>query len=670
MNRPRRASLFGLVVAHLRRLNADEEGASMIFAAMTFLALTFSVMFVYQIGMVSTDRILMQNAADAGAYSGALVEANSLNTIAQLNDGMAYLHYNILRYVVDSIVIETLRTYERHDRYVRQRPLMERFWTEGQGDPSIVLSLADPQGLKPDDSYGLQAENRPAPPWVMLGDPQEWTARTRHVARFRQLIDDGKLWLQDLQSVQRLIVAVTPRLVRDTAVGVACNNGATHVAVSGDLERAFTISPQPGGTNPDYGFEPMKAAGGNGLANQTWQRYALRKMEELDDRGQRVHREFPAWFDATNGRSQPAGPGFPHSGNYEGYFQIRLCWNKNDWAHRDRPESHAPPLYAAAPPVQQSEAPNGHWHCRHAHLISTPAGPQVVSHGGVSMGRELMTMSGLTGGGHPQDDPELHGLATDPSGANTQHHAFVRCPTCAGAAPAQPGSRWTDVRKSIADAGDQPGTKLVIDQQFPRPLLPRGPLMRSGVTVVAWREGHGVGEVFPKSPWGMLAVATAQVGLLDGQGRVRLLTQLAQDNRGATYQGSTIPLADPLHPAAFFYSSAASDPNQSYGMRFGARLVPVAGHVERPGMTGEPLSPWHPSLADSGLDAMLGPSRKRWVDASKRGVAGPPVDPPGTDDGWELTHWDPASDGGDNWTRLSRFFRVKSQAEMRGAMWH
>jgi len=64
----------------LRRLHSDESGSSLVFAAITFFGLAMSTLMVYQLGMISADRVRIQNAADAAAYSGAVVEANDIRS--------------------------------------------------------------------------------------------------------------------------------------------------------------------------------------------------------------------------------------------------------------------------------------------------------------------------------------------------------------------------------------------------------------------------------------------------------------------------------------------------------------------------------------------------------------------------------------------------------------
>ena len=582
----------------------------MLFACLTFFALSLSIMFVFQVGLISTDRIQMQNAADAAAYSGALVEANSLNAIAQLNDGMAYLHYTLLRYVVDSTVVRTLESYERHHSWVQTQP--GRFLQVGQGDGSITLSLfGDPvNGLRPGNSYGPGAENTRVYPWVMLGDPGEWSARQAHIQHLETLIGRGKTWLGDLRDAQRVIVAVTPRLVRDMAVTIGRGNGASHVSVSADLERAFQV-----GTTDDDGWMEMRGSSGGGtnaLTQNMWTRYTERTLE-VDG----TTRPWPTWFDAPNGRTQDS----------PGYYQIRLCWNKNDWGHSRRPDQFHPGMGFP------EDAPNGHWHCRHAHRVQADATiPVTISHGGIESGQELPCEANGFGGGHPADDTPLHSLAVDPFAQS--HHAVVPCPTCAGQRNG-PGTTWSDVKKGWRDATNQSGMNLGVTADFPRPIMPRASLLKSGVTVAAWRDSHAIGQIFPGSPWGMLGIATAQVGVFDDQDRVLLLQSLAQQT--ATYGGGrTIPVADASDPRSFFYSR-----DQNRGMRFGARLVPVAGK--------QGLSPWHPALVDNGLDQMIGPNPSRWANTGTVALEQPPAR---------------------DWSALPAFLRVQSEAQLREAMWH
>jgi hypothetical protein len=90
------------------------------------------------------------------------------------------------------------------------------------------------------------------------------------------------------------------------------------------------------------------------------------------------------------------------------------------------------------------------------------------------------------------------------------------------------------------------------------------------VTVVAWRRGSGVGDILPASEWGIVGVATAQVGITDQDGRVLALSQVTADQ--ATFaQGKTLRLRDDPD-----YKNLNFSTDEKRGVRFGARLVPIA----------------------------------------------------------------------------------------------
>ena len=69
----------------LRQLPGDDSGQSALFAILTLLLLVIVIAYAYNVGMTVSQRVRLQNAADAAAYSAAVVEANSLSSIAWLN---------------------------------------------------------------------------------------------------------------------------------------------------------------------------------------------------------------------------------------------------------------------------------------------------------------------------------------------------------------------------------------------------------------------------------------------------------------------------------------------------------------------------------------------------------------------------------------------------------
>ncbi|MBN1909449.1 MAG: hypothetical protein JW818_06910 [Pirellulales bacterium] len=70
---------------HTRRLHRDERGAIMIVSVFAVLLLTMLLGMVVNAGKDVDDKLRMQNAADAAAYSGGLVVARGMNGLAFTN---------------------------------------------------------------------------------------------------------------------------------------------------------------------------------------------------------------------------------------------------------------------------------------------------------------------------------------------------------------------------------------------------------------------------------------------------------------------------------------------------------------------------------------------------------------------------------------------------------
>ena len=97
-----------------RRPARGEEGQALVFGALTLFMLASFVLFVADLGMVTSTRLDVQNAADECAYAGALYESNVISSVAYLNESMAYLYYDALRYAVDVTRTGVLATLKRY----------------------------------------------------------------------------------------------------------------------------------------------------------------------------------------------------------------------------------------------------------------------------------------------------------------------------------------------------------------------------------------------------------------------------------------------------------------------------------------------------------------------------------------------------------------------------
>ncbi|MBV5336252.1 Tad domain-containing protein, partial [bacterium] len=101
------------------RLWKDESGVVLAITVVVFLALFMMACSVYALGETVRQRVELQNGADAGAYSGALVEADCNSRLAAVNRAMSWTYAQMVRmemdYIVDKWLMLTLRRWEIDD---------------------------------------------------------------------------------------------------------------------------------------------------------------------------------------------------------------------------------------------------------------------------------------------------------------------------------------------------------------------------------------------------------------------------------------------------------------------------------------------------------------------------------------------------------------------------
>jgi len=88
----------------LVRLGKGEDGAALIVTLALFMFMYLSCAGVFTVGQLVKDRIHLQNACDAAAYSAAVVQADTLSRIATINRAMAWTYISMSRRQMDYIV--------------------------------------------------------------------------------------------------------------------------------------------------------------------------------------------------------------------------------------------------------------------------------------------------------------------------------------------------------------------------------------------------------------------------------------------------------------------------------------------------------------------------------------------------------------------------------------
>lgn len=97
-----------MLARKLRDLAHGEDGAALVTTLAMFFFMFVTVAALYSFGAAVRERIQLQNACDAAAYSAAVVQADTLSRIATLNRQMAWTYVQMTRRQLDYIIMKLL----------------------------------------------------------------------------------------------------------------------------------------------------------------------------------------------------------------------------------------------------------------------------------------------------------------------------------------------------------------------------------------------------------------------------------------------------------------------------------------------------------------------------------------------------------------------------------
>ena len=197
----------------IRKLHGDQHGQGLVFAALSFLITIMAVAMVYNVGQVVRTRITVQNGADSAALSAAMVQANSLSTIAWLNNGMAQIYHSLLRQIADITTFAVLAEFEDRGG---------RFRSEGTYAKGYPAPQTDIWGTP--STYDGQIEAAPAPGFAC----QKLAELTQ---RADGVFPQAKRWLMELSNIQQAVALAAPVLMSDEIDRVVSAAGATNKSV-------------------------------------------------------------------------------------------------------------------------------------------------------------------------------------------------------------------------------------------------------------------------------------------------------------------------------------------------------------------------------------------------------------------------------------------------------
>ena len=103
-----------VLMEKLARLGRDEDGAALVVTLALFMFMYATVSGVFAVGRQVRDRIHLQNAADAAAYSAAVVQADTLSRIATINRAMSWTYVSLTRRQMDYVTYRWLEEVCKH----------------------------------------------------------------------------------------------------------------------------------------------------------------------------------------------------------------------------------------------------------------------------------------------------------------------------------------------------------------------------------------------------------------------------------------------------------------------------------------------------------------------------------------------------------------------------
>lgn len=136
----------------LKHLFCGDDGAALVITLGVFFFMYIFCAGVYAIGMAVKERIQLQNACDAAAYSAAVVQADTISRIATLNRAMAWTYSQLCKRQMDYIVYKLARhTADHYNRDLNAVKLnrilggahQHPCWWRFKPDNDIFPSLGD-----------------------------------------------------------------------------------------------------------------------------------------------------------------------------------------------------------------------------------------------------------------------------------------------------------------------------------------------------------------------------------------------------------------------------------------------------------------------------------------------------------------------------------------------
>lgn len=244
--------ILNIAFKRLKALRDDDSGAALFITLGVFLFLYMIVAGIYAIGETIHQRMELQNATDAAAYSAAVVQADCLSRMAVVNRAMAWTYIQMTNRQMDYITSKwldyTVKQYEK-DRdackdFYKHTLIIDcpnkpqhcdkhknengKGWWCGAPKDIIIKDLVCPTGVEP-DAVRLNKELMS----TSIDTIKSAVSRTDY-NRLASAIDDDKRNIRSLNELLVNINAAMPKAMRQAAKAVFVENLTRPNALSTD----------------------------------------------------------------------------------------------------------------------------------------------------------------------------------------------------------------------------------------------------------------------------------------------------------------------------------------------------------------------------------------------------------------------------------------------------
>jgi hypothetical protein len=221
---------------HAVDFHRDESGQSVVFGIISVFIILFFAAMVLAVGRVATRRIQMQFAADAAAYSAAVMESNCLNNIAAINTAMAQVKGRMLGYKAELYAYAALKAI--HDQVTLNEGI-ERIKQDLQAQINALGNPTDPSEI--DELNRLQEHLEyldSIEQTFGTADADQITGVDNIEAKLSDAVVRAETWLpasggwmRDLSRLEHTIAILAPYLSSEAAYKAASENGAKATSI-------------------------------------------------------------------------------------------------------------------------------------------------------------------------------------------------------------------------------------------------------------------------------------------------------------------------------------------------------------------------------------------------------------------------------------------------------